>query len=58
MAKETENIEIKFSKEQLVKSKMFNGQQDLLNTILDEDKQYTLNEVASMVEKYLKGKVK
>jgi len=58
MAKETENIEIKFSKEQLVKSKMFNGQQDLLNTILDEDKQYTLDEVASMVEKYLKGKVK
>jgi len=57
MAKETENIEIKFSKEQLVKSKMFNGQQDLLNTILDEDKQYTLDEVASMVEKYMKGKV-
>ena len=56
--KKADNFEIKFSKEQLVKSKMFNGQQDLLNTILDEDKQYTLDEVASMVEKYLKGKVK
>ena len=58
MAKETENIEIKFSKEQLVKSKKFSGQQDLLNTILEDDKQYTLDEVVSMVEKYLKGKVK
>ena len=56
--KETDAIEIKFSKEQLVKSKKFSGQQDLLNTILEDDKQYTLDEVVSKVEKYLKGKVK
>lgn len=56
--KETGNLEIKFSKEQFVKSKKFSGQQDLLNTILEDDKQYTLDEVVSMVEKYLKGKVK
>ncbi len=58
MAKEVKDIEIKFSKEQLVKSKKFSGQQDLLNTILEADKQYTLDEVVSKVEKYLKGKVK
>ena len=56
--KVAENLEIKFSKEQLVKSKKFSGKQDLLNTILEDDKQYTLDEVVSMVEKYLKGKVK
>ena len=56
--KETDNLEIKFSKEQLVNSKKFSGKQDLLNTILEDDKQYTLDEVVSMVEKYLKGKVK
>lgn len=56
--KETDNLEIKFSKEQLVKSKKFSGQKDLLNTILEDDKQYTLDEVVSKVEKYLKGKVK
>jgi len=56
--KDADNFEIKFSKEQLVKSKKFSGQQDLLNTILEADKQYTLDEVVSKVEKYLKGKVK
>lgn len=56
--KKTETFEVKFSKEQLVKSKKFNKYQDLLNTILESDKQYTLDEVVSKVEKYLKGKVK
>ena len=58
MAKETENIEIKFSKEQLVKSKKFSGHKDLLNTILENDEECTLEEVVSRVEKYMKGKVK
>ena len=57
MAKETENIEIKFSKSQLVESKRFSGQKDLLNTILEDGKEYTLDDVVSRVEKYMKGKV-
>lgn len=56
--KKADNFEVKFSKEQLVKSKKFSGQQDLLNTILEDEKEYTLEEVVSKVEKYLKGKVK
>ena len=56
--KETDVIEIKFSKSQLVESKRFSGQKDLLNTILEDDKEYTLEEVVSRVEKYMKGKVK
>jgi len=56
--KETDAVEIKFSKSQLVESKRFSGQKDLLNTILEDDKEYTLEEVVSKVEKYMKGKVK
>ena len=53
-----EVLEIKFSKSQLVQSKRFSGQKDLLNTVLDDEKEYTLDEVVSKVENYLKGKVK
>lgn len=56
--KEPDVIEIKFSKGQLIESKRFNAHQDLLNTILDYDKQYTLEEVVSKMEKYLKDEVK
>jgi len=56
--KEPDIVEIKFSKSQLVESKRFSGQKDLLNTILEDGKEYTLEEVVSKVEKYLKGKVK
>jgi len=55
--KETDAIEIKFSKSQLVESKRFSGQKDLLNTILEDGKEYTLDDVVSRVEKYMKGKV-
>lgn len=56
--KEPDIVEIKFSKSQLVESKRFSGQKDLLNTILEDGKEYTLDEVDSRVEKYMKGKVK
>jgi hypothetical protein len=55
--KEADNLEIKFSKSQLVESKRFSGQKDLLNTILEDGKEYTLDDVVSRVEKYMKGKV-
>lgn len=56
--KEPDIVEIKFSKSQLVESKRFSGQKDLLNTILEDGKEYTLDDVVSRVEKYMKGKVK
>lgn len=55
--KETDAIEVKFSKSQLIESKRFSGQKDLLNTILEDGKEYTLDDVVSRVEKYMKGKV-
>ena len=56
--KEPDIVEIKFSKSQLVESKRFSGHKDLLNTILEDDEECTLEEVVSRVEKYMKGKVK
>jgi len=55
--KEPDIVEIKFSKSQLVESKRFSGLKDLLNTILEDGKEYTLDEVVSKVDKYMKGKV-
>jgi len=55
--KETDVIEVKFSKSQLIESKRFSGLKDLLNTILEDGKEYTLDKVVSKVDKYMKGKV-
>lgn len=55
--KEIKNIEDKFSKEQIVKSKRFRNNIDLLNAILKENKQYTLKEVEEIIKNFMKGKV-
>jgi hypothetical protein len=55
--KEPDIVEIKFSKSQLIESKRFSDLKDLLNTILEDGKEYTLDEVVSKVDKYMKGKV-
>lgn len=62
MAKKNEiKVEInakdfKFSKERLVKSKKLNA--DILSVILEDGKEYTLDEVANLVEKFKNRKVK
>lgn len=55
--KEIKNTEDKFSKEQIVKSKRFRNNMDLLNAILKENKQYTLKEVEEIIKNFMKGKV-
>ncbi|MDY5647126.1 MAG: hypothetical protein SPF22_09000 [Candidatus Onthovivens sp.] len=55
--KEIKNTEDKFSKEQIVKSKRFRNNIDLLNAILKENKQYTLKEVEEIIKNFMKGKV-
>lgn len=47
-----------FSKEQLLASKRYSGQRDLVNTLLADDKMYSFEEVDSMINKFMKGKVK
>lgn len=51
--KTTEN---KFTKSQVLASKKFTNK-DLINAILEDGKSYTLKEVETTVNKYLKGEV-
>ncbi len=46
-----------FSKEQLVSSSRYLHRKDLVNTLLAEDKLYCFEEVDSMIDKFMKGKV-
>ena len=64
MAKEIEKtekveqaFEVKFSKNQLVSSSRYKDNIDLVNTVLEGDKEYSLAEVDELIEKYMKGKV-
>lgn len=51
-------IEPSFSKSQLVKSKRFLEERDLLNALLTDNKTYTIDEVTNMISDFKKGKVK
>ena len=51
------NQEILFTKEQILASKKYSNRRDVLGAILT-DKNYTLEQVDSLLEKFMKGKVK
>lgn len=55
---EVQNVSIEFSKEQILASAKYRNNKDLVDAILDEKKKYTIENVDSLVEKYMKGKVK
>lgn len=57
-ASEPEKIEKLFSKEQLLAAERFQGRKDIVNALLSPDKQYTVEAVEQMIEKYMKGQVK
>lgn len=42
----------KFEKEQLLASIRFKGQRDLLNALLDDDKEYSISEVEKLIKEY------
>lgn len=50
-------IEDGFTKQQIVNSKKFKDNVDLLNALLKDDKLYTLEEVNKTIEDFRKGKV-
>ncbi len=54
--KDSENKAV-FSKTQLVKSALFKKHADLLNTALESDKNYSVEQVKEVIEKFMKGKV-
>lgn len=53
-----EQMEQKFSKEQILTSARYADRRDLVDAILDEGKSYTRKMVDDMIEKYRKGTVK
>ena len=57
--KKTEKVvnENKFTKGQIVNSKKFAKNADLLRATLKENKKYTLKEVYEIIENFMKGKV-
>jgi hypothetical protein len=57
-ASEPGKVESSFSKEQLLAAERFQGRKDIVNTLLSPDKQYTVETVEQMIEKYMKGQVK
>lgn len=54
---EKDIIENKFTKEQLISSKLFRNDKDVLSAILESNKEYTKKEVQEIIEKFKKGKV-
>ena len=57
-ASEPEKIKNNFSKEQLLAAERFQERKDIVNALLSPDKQYTVETVEQMIEKYMKGQVK
>lgn len=47
-----------FSREQILESKLFQDRRDLLGAILEDGKIYTIAQVESQIEQFLKGTVK
>lgn len=50
--------EPKFTKEQLIKSKMYRHQIDVLKVVLEENKTYSISETDKLINDFLKRKVK
>ena len=47
-----------FTKEQILASKKYSNRRDVLGAILSDDKTYTFEKVDTLLEKFMKGKVK
>ncbi len=55
MKKETNSG--KFTKENILKSNRYKNRKDLLIGLLQDNKEYSLEEVDNLIEKFMKGKV-
>ena len=49
--------EQRFSKQQILTSAQYTDRRDLLEALLESDKQYTKKEVNGLINKFMKGKV-
>lgn len=55
---EVENQGTLFSKEQILNSKKYANRRDVLGAILSDEKTYTVEKVDSLLNDFMKGKVK
>lgn len=46
-----------FNKEQIIRSDRYTLNRDILNVLLEENKQYSIKEVDDLISKFMKGKV-
>ncbi len=46
-----------YTKDQILTSEKYAKRRDLVNALLEDDKEYIIMEVDAMMEKFLKGKV-
>jgi len=56
--KEADTQESVFSKEQILQASRFSEHVDIIDALLENDRQYTIRQVEDIVGKFLKGKVK
>ena len=54
---ETKKEDVKFTKDQIIKSKKFKNRVDLIKVILQDNKSYTLEEVQKEIDKFMKRRV-
>lgn len=47
-----------FTKEQIIKSKKYNRHRDVLISILEENKSYSIEDIEQKIKEFLKRKVK
>ena len=52
-----EDVQDKFTKEQLIKSKKYEDKRDILNVILEGKELYSISKVDEMIEIFLKEEV-
>lgn len=55
---EDENLEIRFSKESLLRSQKYANHRDILSALLEDGKVYTHGEVDGFIEEFQKGTVR
>lgn len=61
MAKERKEAGVQesvFSKEQILQASRFSEHIDIIDALLENDRQYTISQVEDIVSKFLKGKVR
>ncbi len=56
--KETKQGETKYKKQELLKAERYRERKDLVGALLKDGREYSLEEVDAVIDKFVKGKVK